>query len=336
MTTTPINPITSASASTSTETAILAGGCFWGMQELIRDLPGVLTTRVGYSGGDVPNATYRHHGTHAEAIEVVFDPARLSYRDLLEVFFQIHDPTTPNRQGNDRGTAYRSGLYYTSAQQHEIIRQTIAEVEASGRWPGRVVTEVAPAGPFWQAEPEHQDYLRRYPDGYTCHWARPHWHLPKPGQPEPPRLIDWAEVLRRGRGSNLAPSRRVEHTEAAWRTQLTPEQFHVTRHHGTERPFSSEMCGLFEAGRYHCVCCDAPLFDASVKFESGTGWPSFTQPVESAAVAYQLDTSYGMERVETTCAVCDAHLGHVFPDGPAPSGLRYCINAVALVKAATD
>jgi peptide-methionine (R)-S-oxide reductase len=265
---------------------------------------------------------------------VVFDPARLSYRDLLEVFFQIHDPTTPNRQGNDRGTSYRSGLYYTSEAQHQTIRQTIAEVDASGRWPGRVVTEVAPAGPFWQAEPEHQDYLQHYPDGYTCHYVRPHWRLPKPGQPEPPRLIDWPEVLRRGRGHNLAPSRRVEHTEAEWRTRLTPEQFHVTRRHGTERPFSSEMCSRFEPARYQCVCCDTPLFDASVKFESGTGWPSFTQPVEGAAVAYQLDTSYGMERVETTCAVCDAHLGHVFPDGPAPSGLRYCINAVALVKAA--
>ncbi len=332
MTTTPINPTTSATTSTPTETAILAGGCFWGMQELIRDLPGVLTTRVGYSGGDVPNATYRHHGTHAEAIEVVFDPARLSYRDLLEVFFQIHDPTTPNRQGNDRGTAYRSGLYYTSEAQHQTIRQTIAEVEASGRWPGRVVTEVQPAGAFWQAEPEHQDYLQRYPDGYTCHWARPHWRLPKVGQPEPPRLIDWPEVLRRGRGHNLAPSHRVERTEAEWRARLTPEQFHVTRRHGTERPFSSEMCSRFEPARYQCVCCDTPLFDASVKFESGTGWPSFTQPVESEVVAYQLDTSYGMERVETTCAVCDAHLGHVFPDGPAPSGLRYCINAVALVK----
>jgi peptide-methionine (S)-S-oxide reductase len=162
-----------------TETAILAGGCFWGMQDLIRKLPGVVSTRVGYSGGDVPNATYRHHGTHAEAIEVVFDPQRLSYRDLLEYFFQIHDPTTPNRQGNDRGTSYRSGIYYLSDEQRDVAEETIADVEASKLWPGRVVTEVKPAGPFWEAEPEHQDYLLRYPGGYTCHFPRPSWKLPR-------------------------------------------------------------------------------------------------------------------------------------------------------------
>ena len=163
----------------STETAILAGGCFWGMQDLIRNLPGVMATRVGYSGGDVPNATYRNHGSHAEAIEVVFDPAELSYRELLEFFFQIHDPTTRNRQGNDLGTSYRSGIYYLSDEQRRIAEETIADVEASGLWPGQVVTEVAPAGPFWEAEPEHQDYLERYPNGYTCHYVRPNWVLPR-------------------------------------------------------------------------------------------------------------------------------------------------------------
>jgi peptide-methionine (S)-S-oxide reductase len=162
----------------STERAILAGGCFWGMQDLVRKTPGVLSTRVGYSGGDVPNATYRNHGTHAEAIEIVFDPNVVSYRTLLEFFFQIHDPTTRNRQGNDTGTSYRSGIYYTSAEQKRIAEDTIADVEASGIWPGKVVTEVAPAGPFWEAEPEHQDYLEKYPDGYTCHFVRPNWKLP--------------------------------------------------------------------------------------------------------------------------------------------------------------
>ena len=163
----------------STERAILAGGCFWGMQDLIRKMPGVLSTRVGYSGGDVPNATYRNHGTHAEAIEIVFDPNVMSYRTLLEFFFQIHDPTTRNRQGNDTGTSYRSGIYYTTAEQKRIAENTIADVEASGLWPGKVVTEVAPAGPFWEAEPEHQDYLERYPDGYTCHFVCPNWKLPR-------------------------------------------------------------------------------------------------------------------------------------------------------------
>jgi peptide-methionine (S)-S-oxide reductase len=162
-----------------TERAVLAGGCFWGMQDLIRRRPGVISTRVGYSGGDVPNATYRNHGSHAEAIEIIFDPAKTSYRDLLELFFQIHDPTTKNRQGNDAGTSYRSAIYHTSASQLAVAQDTISDVDASGLWPGRVVTEVAPAGPFWEAEPEHQDYLERYPNGYTCHFPRPGWKLPK-------------------------------------------------------------------------------------------------------------------------------------------------------------
>jgi peptide-methionine (S)-S-oxide reductase len=160
------------------EKAILAGGCFWGMQDLIRKRPGVISTRVGYSGGDVPNATYRNHGSHAEAIEIVFDPNVVSYRDLLEFFFQIHDPTTKNRQGNDVGASYRSAIFYTSDAQKRIAEDTIADVEASALWPGKVVTEVSPAGPIWEAEPEHQDYLERYPDGYTCHFVRPDWKLP--------------------------------------------------------------------------------------------------------------------------------------------------------------
>ena len=160
------------------ERAILAGGCFWGMQDLIRKMDGVISTRVGYSGGDVANATYRRHGTHAEAIEVVFDPARLGYRKLLEFFFQVHDPSTRDRQGNDRGQSYRSAIYYTSDEQQRVTEDTIADVNASGLWPERVVTEVAPAGPFWQAEPEHQDYLERIPNGYTCHFVRHDWKLP--------------------------------------------------------------------------------------------------------------------------------------------------------------
>ena len=162
-----------------TERAVLAGGCFWGMQDLIRKQPGVLATRVGYSGGDVKNATYRNHGTHAEAIEVIFDPDVMSYRRLLEFFFQIHDPTTRNRQGNDTGSSYRSAIYYVSEAQKQTALDTIADVEASGLWPGKVVTEVEPAGDFWEAEPEHQDYLERIPNGYTCHFPRPGWTLPR-------------------------------------------------------------------------------------------------------------------------------------------------------------
>jgi len=165
-----------------TETAILAGGCFWGMQQLIRRQPGVVSTRVGYSGGDVANATYRNHGSHAEAIEIVFDPDKTSFRKILEYFFQIHDPSTKNRQGNDMGASYRSAIFYTSEEQKAVALDTIADVDASGLWPGKVVTEVKAAGPFWQAEPEHQDYLERIPHGYTCHFARPGWVLPKRAQ----------------------------------------------------------------------------------------------------------------------------------------------------------
>jgi len=160
------------------ERAVLAGGCFWGVEELVRHLPGVIKTRVGYTGGDVKNATYRNHGTHAEGIEILFDPAKISYRQLLEFFFQIHDPTTKNRQGNDIGSSYRSAIYYTSPEQEAVAEDTIADVEASGLWPGKVVTQVEPVGDFWEAEPEHQDYLQRYPDGYTCHFVRPGWRLP--------------------------------------------------------------------------------------------------------------------------------------------------------------
>jgi peptide-methionine (S)-S-oxide reductase len=162
----------------SSEKAILAGGCFWGVQDLIRKYEGVISTRVGYTGGDVANATYRNHGTHAEAIEIVFDPEKISYRQLLEFFFQIHDPTTKNRQGNDIGLSYRSAIFYIGDEQKRVAEETIADVDASGLWPDKAVTEVEPAGPFWEAEPEHQDYLERYPQGYTCHFIRPGWKLP--------------------------------------------------------------------------------------------------------------------------------------------------------------
>jgi peptide-methionine (S)-S-oxide reductase len=166
----------------SNERAVLAGGCFWGMQDLIRRVDGVVSTRVGYTGGEVRNATYRNHGSHAEAIEIIFDPSKVSYRRILEFFFQIHDPSTRDRQGNDRGKSYRSAIFYTSDEQKRIAEQTIADVDASGRWPGKVVTELSPASDFWEAEPDHQDYLERYPEGYTCHYVRPDWMLPAEGK----------------------------------------------------------------------------------------------------------------------------------------------------------
>jgi len=165
--------------STEHDTAILAGGCFWGMQDLLRKRPGIVSTRVGYAGGDVENATYRHHGNHAESIEIIFDPAITSYREILEFFFQIHDPTTLDRQGGDHGSSYRSAIFYLDDEQRRVAEDTIADVEASGLWPGKVVTQVTPAGSFWEAEPEHQDYLLNYPNGYTCHFPRSGWVLPR-------------------------------------------------------------------------------------------------------------------------------------------------------------
>ncbi|TFD09949.1 peptide-methionine (S)-S-oxide reductase MsrA [Cryobacterium sp. TMT1-2-2] len=164
---------------TTTETAILAGGCFWGAQQLLRKRPGVISSRVGYSGGEVANPTYRHHKGHAESVEIVFDPDQIAYRDVLEFFFQIHDPSTKNRQGNDVGNSYRSAIFYTNDEQKRVAEDTIADVDASGLWPGKVVTEVTPAGDFWEAEEEHQDYLEKLPNGYTCHYVRPGWKLPK-------------------------------------------------------------------------------------------------------------------------------------------------------------
>ena len=179
-----------------TETAILAGGCFWGVQELLRVRDGVISTRVGYTGGTNEHPTYRHHPGHAEAVEIVFDPERISYRDILEFFFQIHDPTTMNRQGNDIGSSYRSEIFSTSDEQRRVARDTIADVDASGLWPGKVVTEISDAATFWEAEPEHQDYLQNHPNGYTCHFPRPGWKLPHreaitpPGAPRSEREVD--------------------------------------------------------------------------------------------------------------------------------------------------
>ncbi|MBL4720006.1 MAG: peptide-methionine (S)-S-oxide reductase MsrA [Alphaproteobacteria bacterium] len=161
------------------ERAVLAGGCFWGVQDLIRKQPGVISTRVGYTGGDIPNATYPNHGTHAEGVEIIFDPGRTSFRAILEFFFQIHDPSTLDQQGNDRGSSYRSAIYYVNDAQKAEAENTIADVNQSGLWPGRVVTDVEPVGDFWEAEPEHQDYLERIPNGYTCHFIRPNWALPR-------------------------------------------------------------------------------------------------------------------------------------------------------------
>ncbi len=275
------------------EKAILAGGCFWGMQELIRKLSGVISTRVGYTGGEVANATYRNHGDHAEAVKIIFDSSKLSYQSLLEFFFQIHNPTTKDRQGNDRGRSYRSEIFYTSEAQKEIALQIIKDIDNSGLWPGKVVTLVTKASKFWEAEPEHQDYLQHNPNGYTCHFIREDWVLP-----------------------NMKYNK------------LTEEEKRVIINKGTERPFSGKFWNHKEDGVYICRQCNAKLFSSDAKFDSGTGWPSFDDSVDSAIK--EVPDPDG-RRVEIVCAKCGGHLGHVFRgEGMTEKSTRYCVNSISL------
>ncbi len=278
------------------EKAILAGGCFWGMQELIRKLPGILSTRVGYTGGEVPNATYRNHGDHAEAIEILFNPLQISYRMLLEFFFQIHDPSTPDRQGNDKGRSYRSEIFYTTKEQKEVALQTIKDVDISGLWPGKVVTAVTKASEFWEAEPEHQDYLQRFPDGYTCHFARADWVLSK--------------------------------RENMPYNKLNKEEKYVILNKGTERAFTGKFWDHKEDGKYVCRQCNADLFPSDAKFDSGTGWASFDDAVEGAVK--EVPDADG-RRVEIVCANCGGHLGHVFRgERMTKKSTRHCVNSLSL------
>ena len=308
------------------EVSYLAGGCFWGMQDLIRRLPGVLQTRVGYTGGEVPHASYDNHGTHAEAVEVIFDPQVLPFRCLLEYFFQIHDPSTYNRQGNDVGSSYRSAIFFTIPEQQPIAAALIDRMNHSGLWPNLIVTEIAKAEAFWEAEPEHQNYLMRYPHGYSCHHLRPAWRL---------AAADWATVLNHAYHGNAPAKHRLLRNDAYWQEQLTHDQYHITRKKDTEPPFSSayeSFCSSFEPGIYACIGCKTPLFNANTQYDSHSGWPSFTESLPASVIGYHADKTHGMQRIEVTCNVCDAHLGHVFPDGPGPTGLRYCINSLALIK----
>jgi peptide-methionine (S)-S-oxide reductase len=326
------------------EVAVFAMGCFWGAERIFWRLPGVFATAVGYTGGFTPNPTYEETCTgrtgHTEAVLVVFDPAQIAYRDLLQAFFDEHDPTQVDGQGNDHGTQYRSAIYWTTPDQE---REVHAAVDAFGRAladAGRrpIASELAPAGEFFYAEEYHQQYLHKVPNGYcglqgtgvVCQLPGPTADLDveldaaDPSTPDPSTAPE-------GTVTDDPKLKPLAATDDEWRSRLSPEEYEVLRQAGTERAFTGAYTDLEDPGLYRCRACGNPLYRSEAKFHSGSGWPSFTEAISPDAVEVHEDRSYGMVRTEVRCGRCHSHLGHVFPDGPADrGGLRYCMNSVAL------
>jgi len=325
---------------TMTKTATFAAGCFWGVEAAFRKVPGVVSTRVGYTGGHTPDPTYRQVCTdttgYAEAVEVTYDPAKVSYPELLDAFWTAHDPTTLNSQGPDFGTQYRSAIFFHDAEQEKLARASLKEVEAQKVFRRPIVTEIVPAARFYTAEEYHQQYFEKQGTAATCHVGIATVHTKLAAEAAAQRKSGAAPGPQAAAscGIDASASCSADYwksvSEADIRAKLTPEQYAIARQAGTERAFSGKYWNEHRDGEYHCAVCGQLLFDSSTKFDSGTGWPSFYAPVSKDAVIEKVDNSHGMRRVEALCSRCQSHLGHVFDDGPKPTGERFCMNSAVL------